>query len=168
MLGCEARISTAVERYLARASAGPVLEALAPTFEECTQATIASVRNAAARPSSATLHRPKKIWLPRIATYCARAVHGLGNFRASCAHRAARPRTKSLRSSVRSERPRPSFPRTSSKDAAAVTAPKLPPAQFPHMRVDGCKSCSKFLSEPRSRTRPARRSGRRRDRSHSP
>jgi len=134
---------SAVERYLARASAGPVLEALSSTFEtpgderSCPQCGGAPQLSyfAPSEEDLVTAHRHL------VCSRCAWTWKFPRLICASCGE------TESKELTIYGEigTTQAELSENIIKGRNGGDAPKLPPAQFPHMRIDGCKSCRKFL-----------------------
>lgn len=134
----------AVERYLARASAGPVLEAVAPSFE-----TTISREDGVC---------PKCEGLPQLSYFapseedlvtahrhllCSRCAWTWKFPRLMCPS-CGETETKELTIYGEIGTTQAELSENIIKSRGNPAASKLPPAQFPHMRVDGCKSCSTF------------------------
>jgi len=136
---------SAVERYLARASAGPVLEALSSSFER----SFASDDNlcpqcggvpqlsyfAPSEEDLVTSHRH---------LVCSRCAWAWKFPRLMCAS-CGETENKALTIFGEIGTTQAELSENIIKARGGGSASKLPPAQFPHMRVDGCKTCSKFL-----------------------
>lgn len=133
-----------VERYLARASAGPLLEALAPSFE-----TVLSRADGAC---------PKCGGLPQLSYFapsdedlvtahrhllCSRCAWTWKFPRLMCPS-CGEVETKELAIYGEIGTTQAELSDNIIKSRGNPAASQLPPAQFPHMRVDGCKSCSTF------------------------
>jgi len=136
---------SAVERYLARASAGPVLEALSSTFEVggkrderfCPQCGGAPQLSyfAPSQEDLVTAHRH---------LLCSRCAWTWKFPRLTCAS-CGETESKQLTIFGEIGTTQAELSENIIKGRNGGNPPKLPPAHFPHMRVDGCKSCSKFL-----------------------
>jgi len=136
---------SAVERYLARASAGPVLEALSSTFEP------AAKRNDCICPQCGGLPQlsyfaPSEEDLVTAHRHllCSRCAWTWKFPRLTCAS-CGETETKELTIYGEIGTTQAEISENIIKGRNSDKAPNLPAAHFPHMRVDGCKSCSKFL-----------------------
>jgi len=134
----------AVERYLARASAGPVLEALAGTFEKTARDD--RFCPACGGPPQLSYFAPSEEDLVTAHRHllCGRCATTWKFPRLTCA---SCGENESSALSIFGEigTTQAELSESIIKARGGGTPTKLPPANFPHMRVDGCKTCSKFL-----------------------
>jgi FdhE protein len=141
----------AVQRYLARAAAGPVLEALSLVS--------ASASATAARDD---LHCPKCDGLPQVGYFAASPENLVTAHRylecSRCATAWAFPRmtcagcgeVDTAKLTVLGEVGTAQAERSgklikSQQDESGAAAPAPPPAHFPHMRIDGCRTCKRYI-----------------------
>ncbi|HEY1728630.1 MAG TPA: formate dehydrogenase accessory protein FdhE [Candidatus Baltobacteraceae bacterium] len=136
---------SAVERYLARASAGPVLEALSSTFD-LGQKRDDHLCPQCGGPPQLSYFAPSEEDLVTAHRHllCSRCAWTWKFPRLTCAS-CGQNESKELTIYGEIGTTQAELSENIIKARSSGTASKLPPAHFPHMRVDGCKTCSKFL-----------------------
>lgn len=135
---------SAVERYLARASAGPVLEALSSSFEKHTGDDNLCPNCGGAPQLSYFAPSEEDLVTSHRHLLCSRCAWAWKFPRLMCAS-CGETENKQLTIFGEIGTTQAELSENIIKGRSGGNAPKLPPAHFPHMRVDGCKSCSKFL-----------------------
>jgi formate dehydrogenase maturation protein FdhE len=136
---------SAVERYLARASAGPVLEALSSSFEKGGESDDNLCPNCGGAPQLSYFAASEEdLVTSHRHLLCSRCAWAWKFPRLMCAS-CGETDGKALTIYGEIGTTQAELSENIIKARGSGAAPKLPPAQFPHMRVDGCKSCSKFL-----------------------
>jgi FdhE protein len=134
----------AVERYLARASAGPVLEAVAPSFEPVDSREDGVCPQCGGLPQlSYFAPSDEDLVTAHRHLLCSRCAWTWKFPRLMCPS-CGETETKALTIYGEIGTTQAELSENIIKSRGNPAASKLPPAQFPHMRVDGCKSCSTF------------------------
>jgi formate dehydrogenase maturation protein FdhE len=146
----------AIERFLARASIGPVLEALAPRCHPELVEGAATITPLGAAPRD-DRHCPACNGLPQVAYFaaspedlvtahryltCSRCATSWPYPRLTCASCGETDTAKLL---VYAERGTAQGELTANVVKPGAPAAGATTAEFPHIRIDGCRSCSHYL-----------------------
>ncbi|HTX03921.1 MAG TPA: formate dehydrogenase accessory protein FdhE [Candidatus Acidoferrales bacterium] len=135
---------TAVERYLARASAGPVLEALSSSFDSGGAGDNVCPKCGGSPQLSYFAPSEEDLVTSHRHLLCSRCAWTWKFPRLTCAS-CGEMESKALTIYGEIGTTQAELSENIIKARGSGAAQKLSPAQFPHMRVDGCKTCSKFL-----------------------
>jgi formate dehydrogenase maturation protein FdhE len=134
-----------VEQFLARASAGPILEAMSAELTAKEPRRDDRCPSCGGLPQLSYFDRSDEdLVTARRHLLCSRCARTWAFTRLTCPS-CGEIESKQLVIYGEIGTTQAEISENIIKSRAAGSAPNLPVAQFPHMRVDGCKSCSHFL-----------------------